>query len=350
MQRELSEQSMAWPDKTMSLIRQRQLEACEERLATLPAFGVFQGCTDANAEELWRVTYEAQEQLALPRLHTQRELEEQVMARLPVELLLLPIHEYELLGRAMLNPERTPLMDWHECAPAESLVRRLLCVCQIEEDDTISLRVAPEVSAAIYRIASDPVHIRLREQVSAFYLTVMAALNVYGAMWADEAEAYLRESVLTGTAANDRLAVQRMLKTAFDYVYDADGRMVLLHPGVADPQAMLPFLCKVKLADFAVEDDEEEIPQMLISDTERTATVMVAGVLEDALRPDLNVWMAAEDLRVMAKQGVSLETMREVLASQLEQRPTAVMLAALQLMRAEIPAWICLPQARKLVQ
>ena len=350
MQRELSEQSMAWPDKTMSLIRQRQLEACEERLATLPAFGLFQGCTDENAEELWRITYDAQEQLFSPRMHTQKELEELVTARLPVELLLMPIHEYELLGRMMLTPSNTELMDWRECAPAESLVRRLLCTVETGSDGAIFLRLAPEMSDAIYRIASDPMHIMMRAKVSSFYLTVMSALNVYGAMWADEAEAYLRTAVLTGTAADNRVSVQRMLRTAFDYVYAADGRMVLLHPGAADPEAMLPFLCSVDLKDFAVESEEDDIPQMLISDAERSAAVTMAGMLEDALRPDLSVWMAAEDLRVMAKQGVSLENMREVLASQLEQQPTALMVSALQLMRAQTPSWICLPQNRKLVQ
>ena len=47
---------------------------------------------------------------------------------------------------------------------------------------------------------------------------------------------------------------------------------------------------------------------------------------------------------------LSLENMREVLASQLEQQPTALMVSALQLMRAQTPSWICLPQNRKLVQ
>ena len=42
-----------WADKTMSVLRANQLEACEKDLAGLPSFSLFDNvCTDANIEEL----------------------------------------------------------------------------------------------------------------------------------------------------------------------------------------------------------------------------------------------------------------------------------------------------------
>ena len=49
MLRESNMQTLTWADKTMSVLRERQLEACESRLASLPSFGLFTGCIDENA-------------------------------------------------------------------------------------------------------------------------------------------------------------------------------------------------------------------------------------------------------------------------------------------------------------
>ena len=70
MLRESNIQPLTWADKTMSVLRARQLEACEERLSALPDFGLFSGCDDGNAEELYAVSHEAQEHPVPTRLHT----------------------------------------------------------------------------------------------------------------------------------------------------------------------------------------------------------------------------------------------------------------------------------------
>ena len=46
MLRETNVQRLHWADKTMSVIRQEQLEACEKRLSALPQMTVF----DLNSE------------------------------------------------------------------------------------------------------------------------------------------------------------------------------------------------------------------------------------------------------------------------------------------------------------
>ena len=62
MQRESNVQTLNWADKTMSVLRLQQLEACEKRLSAYLGFGLFSGCDDAHVEELWATSYEAGEQ------------------------------------------------------------------------------------------------------------------------------------------------------------------------------------------------------------------------------------------------------------------------------------------------
>ena len=85
MLREFQAPALSWPDKTMSVIQQRQLEACEKRLRTLPSFGLFNGCTDGNADALWRISYDAREDLNPRRLIRMAELTAMVFSRLPME-------------------------------------------------------------------------------------------------------------------------------------------------------------------------------------------------------------------------------------------------------------------------
>ena len=62
MQRESNVQTLNWADKTMSVLRLQQLEACEKRLSACLSFGLFSDCDDVRVEELWETSYEAGEQ------------------------------------------------------------------------------------------------------------------------------------------------------------------------------------------------------------------------------------------------------------------------------------------------
>ena len=52
MQRESNVQTLNWADKTMSVMRMRQMEACEKRLGDCPDFGLFDGCDEQKIEEI----------------------------------------------------------------------------------------------------------------------------------------------------------------------------------------------------------------------------------------------------------------------------------------------------------
>ena len=102
MQRESNVQTLNWADKTMSVLRLQQLEACEKRLSAYLGFGLFSGCDDAHVEELWATSYEAGEQKDHNMLHTVEGLQNRVLAQLPREAALLSVQEHMLVERMLL--------------------------------------------------------------------------------------------------------------------------------------------------------------------------------------------------------------------------------------------------------
>ena len=149
MMRQTDTRSLQWADKTMSVLRADQLEACEKDLAGLPSHCLFETeCSDLDAEKLYDISFYAEEDRKSadrthhPVLHTVEELRNRVLhsfgpeaALLSVEehdsfgpeAALLSVEEHDLLVRAMLFGGRTPLNDWNELIPARGLVRRLWC-------------------------------------------------------------------------------------------------------------------------------------------------------------------------------------------------------------------------------
>ena len=71
----------------------------------------------------------------------------------------------------------------------------------------------------------------------------------------------------------------------------------------------------------------------------------LCGALRGALRPEFDLGEAAEDLRMLAKQGVSLAEMEEVMAAMLVVLPTQQMKNALKMLYQSTPHWMGLKTA-----
>ena len=338
MQREIHTPSLAWPDKTMSVIQQRQLEACEERLNALPDFGVFDGCTDANVEELWRISYDAQEEPHAFSLHSAEGLAKHILDRLDLEAELLTYAEYEMVQRLVVGFGRVEIEDWNEVSPAESLVRRLWCTVQ-REDDRDFLCMSEPVLQRVALLFQNDAHQLARDQIQRFGWSVICALNVCGMIYADDAMACFHEQIHSADVAGLHRLLTRMLRIAFDYTYTPSGEMVLLHPGMADPDRSMHLLRHIHVADYEIAD-AENASQFLISDAERSASEMLYGLIQDSTRPEFHPGMAVEDLRLLAHQAVSFETLTEVLAARLAVRPTRDMLDALRVLQRVTPDFI----------
>ena len=119
-----------WADKTMSVLRANQLEACEKDLASLPFRCLFDAdCTDADAESFYQLSFFPREDRNAQSvsLHTVEQLRVRVLSSFAPELALLSPEEHDLMVRLVLFGGRLSLQDWEDLIPARSLVRRLWC-------------------------------------------------------------------------------------------------------------------------------------------------------------------------------------------------------------------------------
>lgn len=338
MLRETNVQTLTWADKTMSVLKARQLEACESRLASLPGFGLFDGCTAANVETLWACSYDAQENPIQAELHDPHKLQAQVLAALPAEAALLSLEEHQLVERMLALGGSAELLDWEETSAAESLVRRLWCTVSRRED-RLFITLARELVIPLQLITSSKAHDEIREKLYRYDATIRGLLYIGGLLHISEPLRHLMVDVLDGTyAQNEKLAL-RYIHASYDYTFDSRGQMLLLHPGLAEPEHLLTRL--MIRPDTSLELDEKEMLGAMggLLPEEKPLFEMMYGLLLGSVRPEISVEEAVEDLRMLAKQGVSLDEMNDVLASLLTVHPTGSMLSGVQQLYLMTPRW-----------
>ena len=171
MQRESNVQTLNWADKTMSVLRLQQLEACEKRLSACLSFGLFSDCDDVRVEELWETSYEAGEQGVLTELHTTEGLQQRVLAQLPQEAALLSVEEHLLVERMLLFDGEAELLDVEEAAAAESLLARMWCYLR-KEDDRFILCLPEALREPLLTAMESPAHEKTRERLFRYDATI----------------------------------------------------------------------------------------------------------------------------------------------------------------------------------
>ncbi len=345
MLRQSNTRPLHWTDKTMSVLRADQLEACEKDLAGLPSYCLFeQECTNLDAEKLYELSFFAEEDRRSSRrsshsvLHTVEELRNRVLHHFVQETALLSVEEHDLLVRVVLFGGRTALADWNELLPARSLVRRLWC--RVEGKGEHSVLVMPHqlCSSALLLLAADS-HKAVRETVEKIHDNISNALYLFGAVHGSGFARHL-QSLLKGTCAEDQpVLAERFLLAGYDYVYDHSGSLLLIHPGLADPERMM----ENSPAEMSVENMEavREAADS-INDLEAPLYDRMLSLLTDATRPEISPEDAVEDLIILAKQEVPETDMLEVLSSLLICQPTLEMRTALRALRNRIPRWLSL--------
>ncbi len=347
MLRQTNVQRFHWADKTMSVLRNQQLEACEKRLMQLPDFCLFGDCDDARVETLWACSFDAQEHPRMTRLHTVQALRAQVLATLPAEAALLSVEEHQLVERLLCLEGQAELLDWEEIGAAESLARRLWCALKRQPDGQVVVELPRALMTQLVLIMSSRTHEEIRERLLRYDRAIRGLLYIGGLLHYEEPLRQLMDGVLKDTYAEDCGMALRYLRTSFDYAYDQRGEMLLLHPGLAEPERML----SVQLAQdiTPLELDEETLLGAMAGmlPEERALADRLCGVLAGATRPEISEAEAAEDLRMLAKQGVSLKEMNEVLATLLMVYPTKEMLDAVRQVYEGTPRWGTLGMSKR---
>ena len=340
MLRQSNTRPLHWADKTMSVLRAEQLEACEKDLAGLPSHCLFETeCSDLDAEKLYDISFYAEEDRKSadrthhPVLHTVEELRNRVLHSFGPEAALLSVEEHDLLVRAMLFGGRTPLNDWNELIPARGLVRRLWC--RVENVGSNAALILPSrLCATVLMLLAGDNHRDIRTIVEQVHDRIENTLYLLGAV---QASGPARDmlSLLKGTVAEDRSdLVNRFLLSGYDYVYNRSGSLLLIHPGLAEPERMMDISCTEMDPDSLSRASES------INDLESPLYEQMLAVLQGAVRPEISPEDAVEDLIILAKQEVPWKDMLDVLSSLLICQSTPEMRSALKNLSDRVPRWL----------
>ena len=346
MLRQTDTRSLHWADKTMSVLRADQLEACEKDLAGLPSRCLFEPeCSNLEAEKLYELSFCAEEdrraagRMLHPVLHTVEELRNRVLDTFAAETALLSVEEHDLLVRAVLFGGRTPLTDWNELLPARGLVRRLWC--RVENVGENALLVLPsQLCATVLMLLAGEDHRNIRTLVESFHNTIDNALYLLGAVRVTGLQNYMLSGLESTSAAGQTVLVERFLLAGYDYVYDRSGNLLLIHPGLADPERMMG----IAGADMNPEDINSASES--INDLESPLYEKMLSLLQGSNRPEISPEDAVEDLIILAKQEVPLKDMQEVLSSLLICQSTPKMRSALKDLSDRVPRWLGLSTSR----
>ena len=340
--------SLHWTDKTLSMLRATQLEACEKELAGLPSRCLFDDdCTDADAELFFEHSFYAREEHPVV-LHTIESLRATVLENFPAEIALLSMDEHELIVKLCLAGGRMPLRNWTDVAPAASLVRRLWCKVRGQgEGMTLLLPNTLWISAML--LLAGEAHQKVREMVEDVNNTIEDSLYLLGASPIRAPIQHLC-FLLQGTFLADQPAiasamVSRLIHSAYDYIITRDGQTLLIHPGFAEPDHLSPAGFQ-ETGLYAMDGEMLASALESMDAIEEPLYLRMEGLLDGALRPEAALEDAVQDLVLLAKQDVSMKDMEDVLKSQLIQQPTPEMQRALRDIHDLTPRWLSLRSSR----
>ena len=330
-----------WTDRTLSVLRASRLEACEKELAGLGGHGLFDAdTTDLDAERLFDESFFAEEEKE-PRLHTIEELRVRVLSQFPAEMGLLSPEEYDLTVKLALFGGEMPIYDWNDLIPARSLIRRMWCRARPERGNWI--RMPRQICVAALLMQASEEMKTVRDVATGIMDTVDNTLYLAGMM---PAETVMKDMTfrLQGSLAADKPELYtRMIKSSFETMLSREGRLMLVHPGLAEPRSLIQ-----AENGFSAGLDQGSMTDLYgsLMDLEDPMYERLLSLIQDVCRPEAGPEDTVEDLILLAKQGAPVAEMREVLGTKLMCLPTEEMTEALREMHQRIPKWFTLNMER----
>ena len=325
MLRQCDTRTLQWADKTMSVMRAEQLEACEKDLTGLPSRCLFEPeCSNIDAEKLYELSFFADEDRSIsgralrPALHTVEQLRNRVLHTFVQECALLSVEEHDLLVRA---------------------VRRLWCRVEGVGENAVLVMPHQLCASALLLLAGDS-HKAVRNIVEQVHDSIENTLYLLGAAQAAGPARHMASLLKDTCAAGHPELITRFLLAGYDYVYDRSGNLLLIHPGLADPDKMMG-ITNTEMNPEALSKASDSI-----NDLESPLYERMLGLLIDVTRPEITPEDAVEDLIILAKQEVPWKDMLEVLSSLLICQPTPEMRSALKDLSDRVPRGLGLSTSR----
>ena len=327
-----------WAEKTFSILRDKQFEACERRLSNLQQINLFSPlATDVYAQQLFEQSYFASE-LARDQLMTVEKLRALVLRLLPNEAHYLTSAENALLEQLLVAGGRMTSKNWEEIPAAEALVSRLWCsFSSAGEAWTLELAGEPLVKAF-----SAQKHASARTRTFRYDVTMHGLLYITGFLPSLQPREIFKKDVIQSDAAWAGVIADRYIKANFEYILGDRDEVILMHPALADPYRLLWTLGGNVNASVTL-TQEALLGGMngMLSEEVALNEDMIAA-LAGNMRPEWSADEATDDLRFLVKQNVSEAELETVMASMICIRPTAAMHDALKNLYNNTPRWIAM--------
>ncbi|MBE0601870.1 MAG: hypothetical protein IH607_08770, partial [Firmicutes bacterium] len=223
-----------WSEKTLSILREKQFEACERRLSNTLQFGLFSPlATNKYAQQLFEQSFFADE-VPGDRLVTVEALRAEVLKLLPHEAHYLSSAENALLEQLLLAGGRLTSKNWEEIPAAEALQSRLWCSFQFA-GESWTLDLAQELREPLIKYFTQEKHSSARTRSFRYDVTIHGLLYITGFLPSLQPREMFKRDVMKSKADWADVIANRYMKASFEYVTDDNRHIVLLHPALADP-------------------------------------------------------------------------------------------------------------------
>jgi len=304
----------SWAERTSSALSEDRLNLCASRLAALSGVGIYGKSAAQSLSDAYKASYYSVTGERAPALPELRKL---VRGQLPHEFPLVSGREESLLQRLLIFEGKTRLFAREETLPALSLVKRLWCAVTLDSEGAFWLKLYKPLIPLILSAASSDGFAEMRRKVFALEATVHSLLYLHGVLYAQPTVTGFMNNVLKDRTPRTRDYVTRCLMAQFDYVYDRQGNMLLVHDGLAEPDRVIPDLTEPLFQDqsFTMQMILGGMNEMLSE--EAPAIEALTQVLKGVLQPEYTAAAVANDLKLLAKQGAPLEALSDLIRDKL---------------------------------
>ncbi len=339
MLRKYIPRSASWFERSMSYIQSESIDDCEALMKEHSELHLFGGSKDADAETLWRKSYDALDHPYAPVLHTIKDLENQVLELLENESYFLSTIEYGLLQRLLSQKGHLLVLRSGEIPACLSLIRRLWCYASFPPDGSVALHMPESLLFEISRILTQRGFIEHSFLLGDFTQVTDSILLWKGILPLSIALSELEE-VFSPMHVPETI-FRRFLLSNYDYTVH-QGNILLIHPGLAEPSKLFPLL-KDYPNDIYSTDFDSVLSEW---DTPTKLSQMLIGTCRRVMRKDYNPQDLAADLTLLRKQGAPYEALVDTLKASSVMTPSSDMLDCIRLICQYVQPWpyFCIPE------
>jgi hypothetical protein len=328
-------------EQTASAMRAARFSLCERLFADQPppTNGVLDVWSLESLEPLFALNW--QEVSPAPSALTRRlRAKRAVRENLQRDADCLSPYEHALIERILAYGGITTLDTADDFDAALALRNRLWCDIG-GMDGRPAIRLDPALEQPIRDAFSRYDHLIIRTRVFTFDAMIRAMLYAAGFLDDQLPRQRFCEEVLEEDPADpqaNRLA-RNFVEAAYDCVLYANCRL-LLHEALALPETFVEQLA-VRGANIPPMTPERMLGCMNgLLPEERTAMYTLKRALQYALRPGIALEDAADDLKLLTKQGVGFDTLHQVASEMLCVMPTSAIDYALRSLINQTPRWL----------